>query len=133
MGNKDGIMENILSRDETNLFFVLKHFRFLRDYGFKRFYINCFGSEVILELSSIKKDIKIRFLWAGNSNLQIHIIRPFFLNDKQINILNLVKNDNEKKELLKLDNCEGIEFVLKKYSSFFEFYVLPFLIKSKWL
>ncbi len=81
----------------------------------------------------VKKNMKIRFLWSGNSDLQIHIIKPKFFKDNEINILDLSQNESRKKELLKLNNCEDVDLVLKKYSSFFESETLPFLKNKNWI
>ncbi len=125
--------DNFLNRDESNLFLVLKNFAFLRKYGFKKYYANSSGPEVLVELTSLKRDVKIRFLWSGNSGLQVHIIRPEFFKNKEINILDTSHNEINKKELLKLDDCEDVNLVLEKYSSFFELEVIPFLKKKGWI
>jgi hypothetical protein len=130
MGNSMQFVDNFLNRDESNLFFVLKNFAFLRKYGFKKYYANSSGPEVLVELSSLKRNIIIRFLWSGNSGLQVYIIRPGFFNNKEINILDISHNENNKKELLKLCDCEDVNLVLEKYSSFFELEVIPFLKKK---
>ena len=126
-------IDNFLNRDESNLFFVLKSFTFLRKYGFKKYYVNTSGPEVLIELSSMKRNAKIRFLWSGNSDLQIHIIRPRFFNNKEINILDISHDVSKKKGLLELNDCENVNLVLEKYSSFFELEIIPFLKKKNWI
>ncbi len=49
-------VNSFLNRDESNLFLVLKNFTILRKYGLKKFYVNCSGPEVLVELSSLKKN-----------------------------------------------------------------------------
>ena len=133
MGNRIQFVDNFLNRDEGNLFLVLKNFAFLRKHEFKKYYANSSGPEILVELTSMKKNVMIRFLWSGNSDLQVLVIKSGFFNNKEINILDISHNESKKNELIKLDDCEDVNLVLEKYSSFFELEVIPFLKKKGWI
>ena len=126
-------LEKYLNREQRNLFFVLKNFVPLRMYGFKRYYVSSSGPEVLVELSSLRKNIKIRFLWSGNSCLQIYIIKSCVFNNKEINIMDLSQNEYYKKKLFELNECEDIDMVLEKYSAFFNSEIMPFLKENCWI
>ena len=126
---KTRIESNNVAPVNHNYFFVLKNFAFLRKYGYKRYYVNCSGPEVLVELSSLKENVKIRFLWSGNSGLQMHIIRPGLFKNKEINILDISHDESKKRKLIKLEDREDVNMVLEKYSSFFELEVVPYLKK----
>jgi len=133
MEDSQDFLEKYLNREQRNLFLVLKNFASLRKYEFERYYASGSGPEVLVEVSSMRKKIKIRFLWSGNSDLQVCIIKSCIFNKKEINILDLSQNDSYKKILFELNNCEDIDMVLEKYSEFFNSEILPVLKKKRWI
>lgn len=126
-------LDKYLNREQRNLFFVLKNFVSLRMYGFKRYYASSSGPEVFVEISSLRKNVKIRFLWSGNSGLQIYIMKSYIFNNKEINIMDLSQNEYYKKTLFELNECEDIDMVLEKYSAFFNSEIMPFLKENRWI